>query len=206
MTDAFLDTRKVEEVSGVSSSSSSEEEQEEEEEEEEELIRQRRLHTRRGSMPEREIDCEDTETAELQSNLRRCQLAGRSGSDRSESEEDRRARRGGSNPEREIFTDDTETAEFQSNLRKLPTFSKSAGFISEQPDSPPEPELETSARPVRSNKTVFRPAMRCKQASPAKNDLRRSRSWQGLTSGLRYSESVSDAGMPPPPPAPANKR
>ena len=31
--------------------------------------------------------------------------------------------------------------------------------------------------------------------------LQRSRSWQGFTSGLRY-ESVSDAGMPPPPTAP----
>ena len=187
-------------MTSVSSSVSSEEE-----ESEEDLIRQRRLHTRRGSMPEREIDCEDTETAELQSNLRRCQLAGRSGSDRSESEEDRRARRGGSNPEREIFTDDTETVEFQSNLRKLPTFSKSAGFISEQPDSQPEPEVEKRARPARSNKTVFRPAMRSQQ-TPAKHGLRRSRSWQGFTSGLRYSESVSDAGMPPPPPAPPNKR
>ena len=189
-------------MSDVSSSSVSSEE----EELEEEFIRQRRLHTRRGSMPEREIDCEDTETAELQSNLRRCQLASREGSDRSESEsEDRRARRGGSNPEREIFTEDTETAEFQSNLRKLPTFSKSAGLISEQPDSQPEPEVEARARPVRTNKTVFRPAMRS-QPSPAKHGLRRSRSWQGLTSGLRYSESVSDAGMPPPPPAPPDKR
>ena len=126
-------------------------------------------------------------------------------------EEDRRSRRAGSNPEREIFTDDTETAEFQSNLRKLPTFSKSAGFISEEPDSQPEPEVDarastvSSVSSVRSNKTVFRPAMRSQQ-SPAKHGLRRSRSWQGLTSGLRYSESVSDAGIPPPPPAPTNKR
>ena len=189
-------------MTDVSSSVTSEED---ESEEEEELIRQRRLNTRRGSMPEREIDCEDTETAELQSNLRRCQLAARSDSDKEEAQEDRRGRRAGSNPEREIFTEDTETAEFQSNLRKLPTFSKSAGFISEQPDSQPEPEVETRARSVRSNKTVFRPTMRSQQAPP-KHGLRRSRSWQGLTSGLRYSESVSDAGMPPPPPAPANKR
>ena len=190
----------------------------EENESEEELSRQRRLHTRRGSMPEREIDCEDTETAELQTNLRRCQLANREDKeckvdrearedreDREVPEEDRRSRRAGSNPEREIFTGDTETAEFQSNLRKLPTFSKSAGFISEQSDSQSQPEVEQRARPVRTNKTVFRPAMRSQQ-SPAKHGLRRSRSWQGLTSGLRYSESVSDAGMPPPPPAPANKR
>ena len=198
-------------MTDVSSSVTSEEEeiQEDGEEVEDELIRQRRLHTRRGSMPEREIDCEDTETAELQSNLRRCQLAARENSDREEAQQeaqqDRRARRAGSNPEREIFTEDTETAEFQSNLRKLPTFSKSAGFISEQPDSQPEPEVEKRARSVRSNKTVFRPSMRSQQA-PSKHALRRSRSWQGLTSGLRYSESVSDAGMPPPPPAPANKR
>ena len=38
-------------------------------------------------MPEREIDEEDTETAELQSTLRRCQQASRPGSDKEEAED-----------------------------------------------------------------------------------------------------------------------
>ena len=147
-------------------------------------------------MPEREIDEEDTETAELQSTLRRCQQASRPGSDKEEAQEDRRSRRAGSNPEREILSADTETAQFQSNLRKLATFSQSAGVVSESA----EPEGERSSTPGRSNKTVFRPGMRGQQG------LRRSRTWESFSSGLRY-ESVSDKGMPPPPPAPApNKR
>ena len=207
-------------------------------------------------MPEREIDEEDTETAELQTTLRRFQRVTSSGSDKEdvqedrrhrrvgsqeaeEAEEDRRAasqeveedrragsqeveedrrtvfqeaeeerragsqeaevdrrqRRAGSQPEREILTADTETAQFQSNLRKLAAFSHSAGEVSEQAD------CEVEKRPSKSNKTVFRPGMR----SGPGQALRRSRTWEGFGSGLRY-ESVSDAGLPPPPPPPPNKR
>ena len=201
-------------------------------------------------MPEREIDEEDTETAELQTTLRRFQRVTSSGSEKEdvqedrrrrhrrvgsqeseednrqrrvgsqeaeedkraksqeaeedrrprrarsqEAEEDRRHRRAGSQPEREILTADTETAQFQSNLRKLAAFSHSAGEVSEQAD------CEVEKRPSKSNRTVFRPGMR----SGAGQGLRRSRTWEGFGSGLRY-ESVSDAGLPPPPPPPPNKR
>ena len=160
-------------------------------------------------MPEREIDEEDTETAELQTNLRRCQLNTRSEEEQEEPEElrerkeERRQRRAGSNPEREIFTADTETAEFQSNLRKLTTFSQSAGVVSEVPGPEVDKRTSSNSSPSRSNKTVFRPAMRCQKSL----GLRRSRTWEGFSSGLRY-ESVSDAGLPPPPsapPAPGNR-
>ena len=93
------------------------------------------------------------------------------------------------------MTADTETAQFQSNLRKLAAFSHSAGEVSEQAD------CEVEKRPSKSNKTVFRPGMR----SGPGQALRRSRTWEGFGSGLRY-ESVSDAGLPPPPPPPPNKR
>ena len=93
------------------------------------------------------------------------------------------------------MTADTETAQFQSNLRKLAAFSHSAGEVSEKAD------CEVEKRPSKSNKTVFRPGMR---SGPGQG-LRRSRTWEGFGSGLRY-ESVSDAGLPPPPPPPPNKR
>ena len=59
------------------------------------------------------------------------------------------------------------------------------------------------------NKTIFRPTRSGRgrggrhggqggAVGGRQGELRRSRSWQGFTSGLRY-ESVSDAGMPPPP-------
>ena len=224
-------------------------------------IRKRNFNTRRGSMPEREIDEEDTETAELQVNLRK--ISGRSfipgvkldsdGKDETESpkleihaENDesknsqiensddkslpeidsgsyRRLDRRGSMPEREINEDDTETAEFQTNLRKLSAKSqdsdaksqndyKSSSEIEdeiaavEEIDSPnpgncssSETKTPAAMDQEEENKQIFRPAIPARGRTPG--GLRRSRTWQGFGSGLRY-ESVSDAGLPPPPPTP----
>jgi len=219
-------------------------------------IRKRNFNTRRGSMPEREIDEEDTETAELQVNLRK--ISGRSfipgvkldsdGKDENESpklgihgENDepkdlqieesaeidsgkfRRLDRRGSMPEREINEDDTETAEFQTNLRKLSAKSQDSDAKS-QNDYKSSSEIEDEILAVEEidsvnpgdssssetktaetmgqeeeNKQIFRPAIPARGRTPG--GLRRSRTWQGFGSGLRY-ESVSDAGLPPPPPTP----
>ena len=177
---------------------------------------QQRLYCRRGSMPEREIDAEDTETAALQSTLRRYNSAQRlPRSDGEDSVEDRgqdqtRARRGGSNPEREVSEDDAETAELQSNLRRLAAAKAMSQSL---------PQLVTAADTMAGagagqrtrNKTIFRPVSGALRAGRGRGGgvsggargggLRRSRTWQGFTNGLRY-ESVSDAGMPPPPPSP----
>ena len=185
-----------------------------------EILRHQRLYSRRGSMPEREIDAEDAETAELQTTLRK--YSSRTKLQRSEDESidasdgdcnnRRRDRRGGSNPEREINEDDTETAAFQSNLRKLNAaklknrLSQSSPQlvnlhldevieeVGDESDKPPEKKMAGSR-----NKTIFRPS--AMKAGRGRGGLRRSRTWEGFSSGLRY-ESVSDAGMPPPPPAP----
>jgi len=143
----------------------------------------------------------------------------------------RRSQRRGSMPEREISEDDTETAEFQTNLRKLSAKSQEVtpGSITESKSSPelvdeisPEeeasddfegskenqidPEAEAtkvkttkSMDPPEENKQIFRPAIPARGRTPG--GLRRSRTWQGFGSGLRY-ESVSDAGLPPPPATP----
>ena len=208
-----------------SSSSSSDEDQDDQEhvsDHEDEFVR-RRQYCRRGSNPEREIDEEDTETAELQTNLRkyssknRLTLSDGDGHESHEHEEvdtnnnDRRSRRGGSNPEREIIEEDTETAEFQSNLRKLAAgkhkseLSQSSPNISDSPgDKSDSGDSEPGARrmPGAKNKTIFRPSS-MRGRGRGGHGLRRSRTWQGFTSGLRY-ESVSDAGMPPPPSSPPN--
>ena len=193
--------------------------------------------SRRGSMPEREIDEDDTETAALQSTLRRYSSKtrltqsedGDNHEDRSEVDHNpdtdnkeargRDRRRGGSNPEREIVEDDTETAAFQSSLRRLAaskTVSASSPQLATQAsnsdgENSAEVSLITSRmsghqqRQGSRNKTIFRPsAMRSGRGGPRggpRGGLRRSRTWQGFSSGLRY-ESVSDAGMPPPPSAP----
>ena len=113
-------------------------------------------------MPEREIDAEDTETAALQSTLRRYNSAQRlPRSDGEDSVEDRgqdhtRARRGGSNPEREVSEDDAETAELQSNLRRLAAAKAMSQSL---------PQLVTAADTMAGagagqrtrNKTIFRP-------------------------------------------------
>merc|ERR1711952_52950 len=107
---------------------------------------QQRLYCRRGSMPEREIDEEDTETAELQSNLRR--------------------------------------------LAAAKTMSQSL------------PQLVTAADTMAGagqrarNKTIFRPVSGALRAGRGRGGgvsggargggLRRSRTWQGFTNGLRY--------------------
>ena len=178
---------------------------------------QQRLYCRRGSMPEREIDEEDTETAALQSTLRRHNSAHRlpredSGEDSLEDrdQDHTRARRGGSNPEREVSEDDAETAELQSNLRRLAAAKAMSQSL---------PQLVTAADTMAGagagqrarNKTIFRPVSGALRAGRGRGGgvsggargggLRRSRTWQGFTNGLRY-ESVSDAGMPHPPPSP----
>ena len=56
-------------------------------------------------MPEREIDEEDTETAELQTTLRRFQRVTSSGSDKEDVQEDRRHRRVGSQEAEETEED-----------------------------------------------------------------------------------------------------
>ena len=189
-------------------------------------------------MPEREIDEDDTETAALQSTLRRYSSKtrltqsedGDNHEDRSEADHNpdtdnkevrgRDRRRGGSNPEREIVEDDTETAAFQSSLRRLAaskTVSASSPQLASQAsnsdgENSAEVSLITSRmtahaqRPGARNKTIFRPsAMRSGRGRPGpRGGLQRSRTWEGFSSGLRY-ESVSDAGMPPPPPAPPTK-
>ena len=188
--------------------------------------------SRRGSMPEREIDEDDTETAALQSTLRRYSSKTRltrseDGDNHEDSEADRhldtenkelRGRdrsRVGSNPEREIVEDDTETAAFQSSLRRLAASkSKSAsspqlvttqGSGSDGENSAEVSRITTRMAQGARNKTIFRPsAMRSGRGRPgpgSRGGLRRSRTWQGFSSGLRY-ESVSDAGMPPPPSVP----
>ena len=181
-------------------------------------------------MPEREIDEDDAETAALQSTLRKYSSKTRltrsedeeSHESREQSESDHhpdtenrdsrsRARRGGSNPEREIAKDDTDTAAFQSNLRRLAAAeSKSASSpqlvtgSSSDGESSAEVSLITAKMGGARNKTIFRPStLRSGRGrpGPVAGGLRRSRTWQGFSSGLRY-ESVSDAGMPPPPSAP----
>lgn len=202
-------------------------------EEDEEHLRQRHQRlSRRGSMPEREIDEDDTETAELQSTLRRYSSKTRlTQSENGDNLEDadhnpdtdnkeargRDRRRGGSNPEREIVEDDTETAAFQSSLRRLAASKtksvSSPHLVTPGSGSDGENSAEVSLitarmtahaqRPGARNKTIFRPsAMRSGRGRPGpRGGLQRSRTWEGFSSGLRY-ESVSDAGMPPPPPAP----
>ena len=204
-------------------------------EEDEEHLRQRHQRlSRRGSMPEREIDEDDTETAALQSTLRRYSSKTRlTKSEDGDNLEDREAdhnpdtedkeargrdrRRGGSNPEREIVEDDTETAAFQSSLRRLAASKtksvSSPQLVTQSSGSDGENSAEvshitsrmTGQRPAVRNKTIFRPsAMRSGRGRPGGRrggGLQRSRTWQGFSSGLRY-ESVSDAGMPPPPTAP----
>ena len=195
--------------------------------------------SRRGSMPEREIDEDDTETAALQSTLRRYSSKTRlTQSEDGDNHEDREAseadhnpdtdnkevrgrdrRRGGSNPEREIVEDDTETAAFQSSLRRLatskPVSASSPQLATQGSNSDGENSAEVSLitsrmtggqqRQGSRNKTIFRPsAMRSGRGGRPggpRGGLRRSRTWQGFSSGLRY-EAVSDAGMPPPPSAP----
>lgn len=113
-----------------------------------EEFRDRRQRNSRSSMPDREIDEGDTETAELQVNLRK--ISGRSfipslklsSAERESDGEDRKCRsvsveeaEAGASPEtwrparrsqereaaaeREVVEEDTVTAEFQTNLRKL---------------------------------------------------------------------------------------
>lgn len=135
----------------------------------------------------------------------------------------RRLNRRGSMPEREINEDDTETAEFQTNLRKLSAKTQDADARSQNEyqssseiedeitpeienlkdlqDTISSPETKTSQTmdSTEENKQIFRPAIPARGRTPG--GLRRSRTWQGFGSGLRY-ESVSDAGLPPPPPTP----
>ena len=160
--------------------------------EQEQRLEERRTGRNR-SPPEREIDENDTETAELQVKLR--QISGRreeaeqacsreSSGERSREDSRERLRERGREcglPERELSVADTETAALQCELRRM---------AREEPGLEPAAAAPgRAAVPARGRVGVRR--------SRTSGDLG-GRSWQGFSNGLRY-ESVTDAGMPPPP-------
>jgi len=139
---------------------------------------------RRGSMPEREINEDDTETAEFQTNLRKLSAKTQDADVKSNTEN-----QSSSEFEDEI-TPEIENMKDCPNLQDIPLYTateSAEGKTSEPMNSEEE------------NKQIFRPAIPARGRTPG--GLRRSRTWQGFGSGLRY-ESVSDAGLPPPPPTP----